>query len=152
MWKSIDLVGQRHRGHKMFLKLRFERRLDLFDPRDGLLDLAAIVAVEQTHARTGARRIADRLDLVEVAIGDEAENHRIFRIDERAEGAGKADAIDMIDALLVEQQFDAGIKRRLGELDGAHVVLGDGDALLTLMHEIGEGAAVRQDAGAAFGQ
>ena len=65
--------------------------------------------------------------LVERAIGDEAEDHRIFDVDMAAEGAGEADAVDLVDAELVHQEPRAGIERGLGELDGAHVVLGDGD-------------------------
>ena len=107
-----------------------------------VLDLAAMAAVEQRHARAGAGGVADRLDLVEIAIGDQAQHHGVFRIDEGAEGAGEADAVDMVDALLFHQQLDAGIERRLGELDGAHVVLGDGDARLAFLQQIGEGAAV----------
>ena len=40
--------------------------------------------------------------------------------------------VDVVDALLFHQQLDAGIKRGLGELDGAHVVLGDGDLRLAV--------------------
>ena len=53
-----------------------------------------------------------------------------------------------LDALLFHQQLDAGIERGLGELDGAHVVLGHGDARLAFAfaQQIGEGAAVLDDA------
>ena len=48
-----------------------------------------------------------------------------FDVDVAAEGAGEADAVDMLDAQVIHQQPDACIERRLGELDGAHVVLRD---------------------------
>ena len=80
---------------------------------------------------------------LERAIGNEAEDHRIFDIDMAAEGAGQPDAIDLVDAELVHQEPRAGIERGLGELDGTHVVLGDRDKGLALAHHIAEGSLVR---------
>ena len=84
-------------------------------------------------------------DVVERAVGDEAEDHRVFHVDVAAEGAGKDDALDLVDAVVVHEQLHAGIERRLGELDGADVGLGDHDARLALADDIGEGAAARFD-------
>ena len=80
---------------KMLLEMRLQRRLDLLDALHRLLDLAAMVAVEQRHQRAGAGGIADGLDLGEVAVGDEPQHHRVFRVDEGAEGAGEADRVDL---------------------------------------------------------
>ena len=95
-------------------------------------------------------------DLVERAVGDEAEDHRVFRIDVAAEGAGQLDAVDMVDAELVHQQARAGVERRLGELDGAHVGLQDADLGLpragSAPQDVGEGAPGRHDAVAARGE
>ena len=63
---------------------------------DLLLDLAAVVAVEQRHQRAGAGGVADRLHFGQVAVRDEAQHHRVFRIDEGAEGAGEADRVDRL--------------------------------------------------------
>ena len=62
--------------------------------------------------------------------GIRPDHHGVFRIDVGAEGAGELDAVDMLDAQLVHQQLRAGIERRLGELDGAHVGLQDADLRL----------------------
>lgn len=80
--------------------MRLQRGLDLLDAVNLVLDLAAMLAVEQRHQRAGARSVADRLDIGEVAVGDETEHHGVFRVDEGAEGAGEADHVDMVDALL----------------------------------------------------
>ena len=80
--------------------------------------------------------------MLQRAIGDQAQDHRIFHVDMAAEGAGEPDAVDLVDAELVHQQPRAGIERRLGQLDGAHVILGDRDQRLAVAHHIGEGAAV----------
>ena len=79
----------------MLLKFRFKRRLYLLDSADGLLDLAAVAAIEQRHQRAGAGGVADGLYLVEVAVRDQAQHHRVFRVDEGAEGAGEADGVDV---------------------------------------------------------
>ena len=50
------------------------------------------------------------------------------------------------DAVAVHQEAHAGIERRLGELDGAHIVLRDRDARLALADEVAEGAPVALDA------
>ena len=81
--------------------------------------------VEQRDARAGAGGIAGRLHLLQRAIGDQAEDHRVLDVDMAAEGAGEPDAVDLLDAELVHQQARAGIERGLGQLDGAHVVLRD---------------------------
>ena len=53
------------------------------------------------------------------------EHHRVLDVDVAAEGTGQADAVDVVDAQVVHQQPDAGVQRRLRELDRAHVVLRD---------------------------
>ena len=93
--ERIDLVRQRHGVDEELLEVRLQRSLDLLDPAHLLLDLAAMVAVEQRHQRAGAGGVADGLHLGEIAIGDQAEHHRVFRIDEGAEGAGEADRVDL---------------------------------------------------------
>jgi hypothetical protein len=54
---------------------------------------------------------------------------------------------------VLEQQVDAGAQRCLGQLDGAHVVLGDGEThTVRLVHDVAEGAAVLDDAIGALGE
>ena len=102
----------------------------------------ARAGVEKGDPRAGAGGVADGADLVERAVRDETEGHRVFHVDVAAEGAGKADRVDVVDAVAVEEQLDAGIERGLGELDGAHVGLGHADPRLAVADEIAEGAAV----------
>src|SRR5690242_15538317 len=109
----------------MLLEQRLDRRLDLLDAAHDLLDLIARLAVEKGNARPRARGITSRLHLVERTIRNEAQDHRELHIDMTAEGTGEADAIDVIDAELVHEKPRTCIERGLGELDGAHVVLGD---------------------------
>ena len=84
--------------------------------------------------------------LAEIAIGDEAERHRIGHIDMAAERAGQRHPIGRRGAIALEQQFGAGVERGLGELDGAHVGLVDLQARRAVMQHIGESAADRLDA------
>ena len=62
--------------------------------------------------------------------GMRPEDHRVGRVDLAAEGAGEADLVHRIDLELVHEQPNAGIQRRLAELDRPHVVLGDEDPRL----------------------
>ena len=91
-------------------------------------------------------------DMGEIAIGDQAERHRVERIDVAAEGAGQRDALRRAGAAALDQQFRAGVERGLGELDRAHVGLVDEEARLALVQHIGEGAADRLDARRPRGQ
>src|SRR5690606_17956845 len=137
---------------EVLLELRLQRRLDLFDLPHRLLDLAPVAPVEQRHSRAGAGGVADGGDVFQLTVGNEAEHHRIGRVDEGAEGAGEADRVDGLHALLFHEQLGTGIKGRLGELDGAHVVLRDRDARLPVVKQVGEGAALADDARASRGK
>ena len=57
------------------------------------LDLRARGEVEQRDARARPRGVAGGGDLGEIAIGDQAERHRVERVDVAAEGAGQRDAL-----------------------------------------------------------
>ena len=59
-----------------------------------LLDLAPRGGVQERDARAGAGGVAGRGDLLEVAIGDQAEHHRVGHVDVAAEGAGEPDPLD----------------------------------------------------------
>ena len=54
------------------------------------------------------------------------------------------DPADALDAQPVHQQPGAGVERRLGELDGADVVLRDADLGLARVQQVAEGAARRR--------
>ena len=109
-------------------------------------------SVEEGDARAGAGGVAGGADMVERAVGDQAEDHRVFHVDVAAEGAGEHDAVDAVDRVVVHEQADAGIERRLGELDGADVGLGDRDARRAVADDIGEGAALGDDSRRARGE
>ena len=142
-------VRDRHRLDEMLLEARLDRGLDLLDAAHDGLDLAPRGARQQRDQRTRAGGVAGRPDAGEVAVGDEAQDHRVERVDLAAERAGEPDLVDGLDLEVVHQQPDAGVERGLGELDGAHVVLGDEDARATvgrLVQDVAEGATVRHDA------
>ena len=80
--------------------------------------------------------------MLQRAIGDQAQDHRILHVDMAAEGAGKPDAVHLFEPQLVHQQAHARIERGLGQLNGAHVILRDRDQRLAIAHHIGEGAAM----------
>src|SRR5882762_8280041 len=69
-----------------------------------------------------------------------------------AERPGEPDAIDMIDAEPFHEQRDAGIERRLGQLNCPDVGLGDLHLDRASMQQISESAAVLDDARRAYGQ
>ena len=61
------------------------------------LDLAPGVARQESDEGARPGRIAGRLDLVEVAVGHEPEDHGVQRVDLAAEGAGQSDLVDGLD-------------------------------------------------------
>ena len=105
----------------------------------------------------GAGGVARRAHVLQVAVGQHAEHRRVLDVDVAAECAGETDAVDVVDAEPIHEQRDAGIQRRLRELNRAHVVLRDlhldrvrtGDAS---MQNVGERPAVLDDARGARGQ
>ena len=118
-------MRNRHRLDEVMLKARLDRGLDLLDAPHQGLDDAARGRIEQRDARAGAGGIARRAHLRQIAVGKHAEDRRVLDVDVAAEGAGEADAIDVIDAEPLHEQRDAGVQRRLRELNRAHVVLRD---------------------------
>ena len=91
---------------------------------------------------------------VEIAIRDEAQDHRVFHVDgcESRRHRPGGSCRRFVDIQLVHQQAHAGIKRGLGHLNGAHVILGDADQRLVrfirrLTNDIVEGALVGFDRG-----
>ena len=138
--EGVLLVGKRHRGDEMALEVGLDRRLDLIDAPHDALDLRPRGEVEERDAGAGSRRVAGARDLREIAIGNEAERHRIERIDVAAEGAGERDALRR-GAGALHEQLRAGIERGLGELDRAHVGLIDEKPRRALVQHISEGAA-----------
>ena len=83
--------------------------------------------------------------MFQLAIGDHAQDHGVLGIDMRAEGAGQADSLDFRYPQLVHQQRTAGIQRRLGQLDGSDVTLGDTDLLSATMQHVGKRPPVLND-------
>ena len=114
-----------HGLHEVLLKARLDRGFDFLHPSHQLFDFRARAVVQQRNARAGAGRIARRGDLRQIAVGNHAEHHRVLDVDMTAEGARKADPVDLLGAQVLHQQLDAGIQRGLRELNRAHVVLRD---------------------------
>jgi hypothetical protein len=102
--------------------------VSIFSTADDALDLARAAADSSAISAPVPAALPADLDVAEVAVGIEPEDHRVDRVDLAAEGAGQADLVDGVDLELVHQQPDAGVERGLGELDRADVVLGDRDA------------------------
>ena len=86
-------------------------------------DRGAGGGIEERDAVAGG--IAGRGDSLQVAVGDEAEDHRVFHVDVAAEGAGEADAVHARNAEFIHEKCDAGVQGGLRELDRAHVGLRD---------------------------
>ena len=108
-------------------------------------------ARQQRDERAGPGRVAGRPDVGEVAVGDQAEDHRVesgrsgCRTRRRA-GSRRPASI----AELVHQQPDAGVERGLGELDRPDVVLGDArcaarSRTVAVVEDVAERPAVGHD-------
>ena len=80
-----------------------------------------------------------------VAIGDQSQYHGILDVYMAAKGTRQTDGVDFLQVQLVHQQLHACIERCLGTLDGADIVLGDGNQGFTFADHVGEGAAVLYD-------
>ena len=138
-------------GHgldEVLLEPRLDRRLDLLDAAHDAFDLAPGRARQQRDQRPGAGGVAGGSDAVEVAVRDEAEDHRVERVDLAAERAGQADLVDGVASELVHQQPHPGVQGGLGQLDRADVVLGDDDARTAvgrLVQDVAERPAVGDD-------
>ena len=143
------LVGEGHRLDEVLLEARLDRGLDLLDLADDRLDLAPGRAREEGDERAGPGRVAGRAGMGEVAVGHEAEDHRVQQVDLAAERPGEPDLVDLLDAEVVHEQADAGVQGGLGELDRPHVVLGHDDPrralALALVEDVRERPAVRDD-------
>ena len=95
--KRGGLVREGHRLDEVLLEARLDRGLDLLDAPHDALDLRPRRARQERDERAGAGRVAGRPDVGEVAVGDEAEDHRVDRVDLAAERAGQADLVDLVD-------------------------------------------------------
>ncbi len=116
-----------HRRHEQLLEPGLGGGLDLHDVDDGAFHLGPQLAREQRLHGARAGGVADRANPVERAVGHEPEHECVQRIDVGAEGTGKADVGERRIAGVLHEQVDAGPQGGLGELDRAHVVLGDRD-------------------------
>ena len=106
-------------------KTGLDRGFHFFDAPNQILDDGAGSAIQQRDACAGSGSVAGRTHLLEVAIGNHAENGRVLDIDMAAECTRETNAMDVIDAEPLHEQRDPGIKCRLRELNRAHVGLRD---------------------------
>ena len=92
-WETGRSCWESPSRRRIGLEVRLDRRLDLLDSAHDVFDLGARGEVQQRDARARPGRIAAACDLGEIAIGNQAEHHRIGRVDMAAEGAGERDAL-----------------------------------------------------------
>ena len=121
-------VGERHRGDEQLLEARLGGGLDLGHPADRGCSISR--ALRARHAapapRRRRRRCRPSAPPSTRAVGHEAEHHRVAPGRCGAERAGEADVgAASVKPGVLHEQVDAGAQRGLGQLDGAHVVLGD---------------------------
>jgi hypothetical protein len=87
------------------------RGLDLLDAPDDVLDLCARAAVEQGDSRTRPGGVPGCRDALGIAVGDEAQNERVDRVDVRPERAREPDPVHALDAVVLHQQRAARVER-----------------------------------------
>src|ERR1035438_9412931 len=98
-------------------------RVVVMPPALVLAQLAAVLEdIPPGAAKTGA---LGSTEMVELAVGNHAENHRVLHIDVASEGARQENLVDMIDAHLVHQQLGTRVAGRLRKLDCADVAWND---------------------------
>ena len=140
-----------HGVDEVLLEARLDRGLDLLDSSDDRLDLPLRRARQERDQRARPGGVAGRPDVGQVAVGDQPEDHRVERVDLAAERAGEPDLLDCVDAGVVHQQADPRVEGGLGELDRAHVVLGDQQARpavdlgVAVVQHVGERPSVGDD-------
>ena len=81
-------MRNRHGFDEVFLEIWLNRRFHFFDGFDDLFDFIACRLVKERNSRSGAGGVASGRDLGQVAVGNQAEDHRVFNVDMTAEGAG----------------------------------------------------------------
>ena len=82
----------------------------------------------ECHAHADAGGVADLLDALQRQGRQQADRYRACQPDVGAEGAGDYHALDriLLQSRFAQQAIDARAYRRLGELNGAHVILREG--------------------------
>ena len=84
--------------------------------------------------------------LTGLAVGDHAEDEGVLRVDLAPERAREGDPVHRVDPHPVHEQAGPRVEGGLGELDLAHVVLGDRNPGLAGPDDVGEGAPGPHDA------
>ena len=102
--ERVASVWDAHGPYEMFLEPRLDCRLQFLHSAHDRLDLGASGTVKQRDARTGAGRVAGTGDAGRVAVGDQAEDHRVERVDVRSERSGETDPVDGLDAQGIHEQ------------------------------------------------
>ena len=150
--KGSVLFGIAMALDEMRLEGGLERRLDLLDAQHRLSISGRARALRRAMRAPVPAALPAEATLASSQSGMRPSTMAYFTSIWLPKAPANVIALDLRDAVAVHQQLDAGIERGLGELDGAHVVLRDGDARLALADEVGEGAAGRFDARRASGQ
>ena len=150
----IARVGDAHRADEVLLETGLDGGLDLLDPAHHVLDLPRAARFSRAMRAPVPAALPALVTCPGAQSGHEAQHECVQRVDVRTERAGEPDAIDRLDPEGIHQQAASRVERPLGELDLAHIVLGDDEARRArgVVHHVGEGAVVGLDALAACGQ
>ena len=84
--------------------------------------------------------------MVEIALGNQAQHHRVLHIDMRTECARQPDPINLVSAEMLHEQFRAGMQRSLRQLNRTYVVLRDVNRRIAVVQDIGTGTSILDDA------
>ena len=85
MRKRITFVWDVDSIDKFSLKIRIDSRFNIPNPMGDFLSLCALDTVQQGDTRPITGSITNRVNFVQIAIGNHAQNHGIFWIDVAAE-------------------------------------------------------------------
>ncbi len=116
-------MGDGHGIHKVVLERWFKGCFNFFDTPNDFLDLHPCRPGQERHRRTGSGSISHRGDLVRITVRNQSQHGCPDRIDVAAKGPGQPYLVDLVDTEVVHEQSDAGIQRRLRQLDRTDVVL-----------------------------
>ncbi len=87
MWERIACMGKMDRAYKFILKIRVYCGFNIAYPVRNPLGLSTFVTVEQRNSGTVAGSVADSINFLEIAVGYQAQYHRLFGVDVAAKCA-----------------------------------------------------------------
>src|SRR5690606_32655091 len=100
----VGAVGKAHGGDEVLLESALGGGLHFLDPGGDGLDLPAGGPREEGDDGAAPGGVARRRHPIQVAVGYQADDHGVLRVDVAAEGAGEADLVHAIHAHPVHEQ------------------------------------------------